>query len=183
MDRRNTLTAIVGVLCLIYCLASDYWRHEYDQYRLSEIEQNSKITEELKELNTELTIKLDELNNTACELDLLTDELKNQKTLYMQYIGEYKCTAYCCEKYPHICGGSGKTASGQPIQANVSVAVTDFKTMPYGTVIYIEDVGIRIVQDTGGFPKNQIDVAVATHTEALNWEGQGSHRVYIIKAE
>ena len=123
------------------------------------------------------------MTKTSGELSILTDELRNHKDVELQYIGEYKCTAYCCEKYPHICGGSGKTASGQPIQANVSVAVTDLNKMPYGTVIYIEDVGIRIVQDTGGFPKNQIDVAVATHTEAVNWAGQGKHRVYIMSIE
>jgi len=60
------------------------------------------------------------------------------------------------------------------------VAVTDLNKMPYGTVLYIEDVGIRIVQDTGGFPKNQIDVAVKTHDEAVKWE-TSKHKVWIIK--
>ena len=183
MDKRNTLTIVIAIVSLLYCLNTDYWAHRYEQTRIEEIERNSAITEELKQLNTDLSLKTEELTKTAGELNILTDDLKNHKVVNMQYIGEYKCTAYCCEKYPHICGGSGKTASGQPIQANVSVAVTDLKKLPYGTVIYIEDVGIRIVQDTGNFPKTQIDVAVATHTEALNWAGQGKHRVYILEVE
>ena len=97
------------------------------------------------------------------------------------YIGEFHCTAYCTEKRPHICGtGDGITASGQPVQAGVSVATTDHDLLPYGTVLYIEGVGVRIVQDTGAFPKDQLDVAVETHEDALNWAGYGSHAVYVI---
>lgn len=101
----------------------------------------------------------------------------------LEYVGEYKLTAYCTEKYKHICGeGHGITASGQPVQAGVSVAVGDTEKFPYGTVLYIEGVGIRIVQDTGGGLKdNQIDVAMDTHENALYWGNQGEHRVYVVK--
>lgn len=51
----------------------------------------------------------------------------------------------------------------------------------YGTVIYVEGVGLRVVQDTGGAVKgNKLDVAVNTHAEALSWSGWGSRRVWII---
>lgn len=97
-----------------------------------------------------------------------------------QYIGDYTCTAYCCEKYAHICGtGDGITASGQPVQAGVTVAA-DPAVLPYGTVLYIEGVGVRIVQDTGALAANQLDVAVDTHQHALEWSGYGTHAVYII---
>ena len=50
-----------------------------------------------------------------------------------------------------------------------------------GTIIYIEGVGIRIAQDTGGnIEGNKIDVAVKTHQEALTWEGYGYHDVYVL---
>lgn len=53
----------------------------------------------------------------------------------------------------------------------------------YGTVVYIEDVGIRIVQDKGaGVQGNHIDIAVSgSHEDALKWTGYGEHRVWIIK--
>lgn len=136
---------------------------------------------EIYELNTELKCTEKSLSETAQALDLLAEQKANEKEINLNYVGEYTCTAYCCEKYPHICGGGGRTASGAPVTANVSVAVTDLKTFPYGTVIYIEDVGIRIVQDTGKFSKNKIDCAVDTHKHAANWEGQGKHRVYILE--
>ena len=61
--------------------------------------------------------------------------------LTKEYAGEFQCTAYCTEKYQHICGeGHGITASGQPIQADVTVAA-DQALLPYGTVLYIEGVG------------------------------------------
>ncbi len=50
---------------------------------------------------------------------------------------------------------------------------------PYGTVLYIEGVGIRIVQDKGaGVQGYHLDVAVDTHENALAWSGYGEHRVW-----
>lgn len=119
--------------------------------------------------------------------DDLADELKIRskldEKLDVEYAGIFKCTAYCTEKWPHICGtGTGITASGQPIQAGVTVAA-DQTLLPYGTVVYIEGVGIRIVQDKGaGVQGNHIDVAVSgSHEDALKWTDYGEHRVWIIK--
>lgn len=102
--------------------------------------------------------------------------------IYLEEAGTFMCTAYCTEQYQHICGeGHGITASGQPIQADVTVAA-DQTLLPYGTVIYIKDVGIRIVQDRGaGVQGNHLDVAVDTHENALAWSGYGEHRVWIIR--
>lgn len=102
--------------------------------------------------------------------------------IYLEEAGTFMCTAYCTEQYQHICGeGHGITASGQPIQADVTVAA-DQTLLPYGTVIYIEDVGIRIVQDRGaGVQGNHLDVVVDTHENALAWSGYGEHRVWIIR--
>ena len=92
------------------------------------------------------------------------------------------CTAYCTEQYEHICGeGHGITASGQPIQAGVTVAA-DQSIFPYGTVLYIDGIGIRIVQDKGSaIQENHLDVAVDTHENAKKWSGYGNHRVWIVK--
>ena len=102
--------------------------------------------------------------------------------LIAEYAGEFQCTAYCIEKYQHICGeGHGITASGQPIQADVTVAA-DQALLPYGTVLYIEGVGVRVVQDKGaGVQGYHLDVAVDTHENALAWSGYGEHRVWIIR--
>lgn len=140
---------------------------------------------EIYELSVDIKTTNRALAETNAELDRIAGELETTKNadrlLTLEYAGIYNCTAYCTERYSHICGGGGNTASGAPVTANVSVAVTDLKKFPYGTVIYIKDVGIRVVQDTGGFSKDKIDVAVKTHKEASHWSGQGKHEVYIIK--
>ena len=99
--------------------------------------------------------------------------------------GTWYCTAYCTEKRRHICGtGTGVTASGEPVEAFVSCALNrhNLKAYPFGTHIYIEGVGERVVMDTGGgVRQKQIDCAVDTHYSAVHWSGQGDHRVWILK--
>lgn len=109
------------------------------------------------------------------------DEISNANIQWID-AGTFFCTAYCTEQYLHICGeGHGITASGQPIQAGVTVAA-DTSIFPYGTVLYIEDVGIRIVQDKGSAIQGKhLDVAVDTHENAKKWSGCGNHRVWIVK--
>ena len=115
------------------------------------------------------------------EVDNLTAELAAQTDLTLTYVGSFSCTAYCSEEYAHICGeGHGITSSGAKVQPGVTVAA-DTSILPYGTVVYIEDVGLRVVPETGSaVVGNKLDVAVNTHTDALGWYGLGSHRVWII---
>lgn len=56
----------------------------------------------------------------------------------------------------------------------------DTSIFPYGTVLYIEGVGIRIVQDKGAAIQGKhLDVAVDTHENAEKWNGCGNHRVWV----
>lgn len=110
-----------------------------------------------------------------------TDTIAADQSIALTYAGEFQCTAYCSEEYPHICGeGQGITSSGAKVQPGVTVAA-DTSIFPYGTVILIEGVGMRVVQDTGSLIKeNALDVAVGTHAEAISWSGWGSHKVWIV---
>lgn len=81
-------------------------------------------------------------------------------------------TYYCCEKHPHICGtGDGLTALGGEVLAGVSCAVPP--GIPLGSTIMIDwgdgrDLEYRRADDRGGGVKgNHIDLAVPTHSEAL----------------
>ena len=115
------------------------------------------------------------------EVEQLTDTIAADQSVALTYAGEFHCTAYCSEEYPHICGeGQGITSSGAKVQPGVTVAA-DTSIFPYGTVILIEGVGMRVVQDTGSLIKeNALDVAVGTHAEAIAWSGWGSHKVWIV---
>lgn len=87
----------------------------------------------------------------------------------MTYAGEYIIVAYCAEQYPHICGGNPTTKSGEPVTPRVTVAA-DPDVLPLGTRIYIDGIGERVVQDTGGAIRGRkIDLAVESHQEAVAW--------------
>lgn len=81
-------------------------------------------------------------------------------------LGEFLVTYYCCERYPHICGGGeGLTATGVPVAPGV-VAV-DPKVIPLGSTVVI-DGAEYLAADTGGLIQgNRVDIAVETHEEAL----------------
>lgn len=100
----------------------------------------------------------------------------------MVYAGEYTIVAYCTEQYPHICGGNPTTKSGEPVTSGVTVAA-DPDVLSLGTRIYIEGIGERVVQDTGGAIRGRkIDLAVESHVEAVEF-GRRTAEVYILEGQ
>lgn len=98
----------------------------------------------------------------------------------MTYAGEYTIVAYCAEQYPHICGGNPTTKSGEPVTPGVTIAA-DPAVIPLGTRIYIDGIGERVVQDTGGEIKGRkIDLAVESHQEAVEFSRKTA-KIYILE--
>ena len=99
---------------------------------------------------------------------------------------EYEATAYCsCEK---CCGSWARnrpdgivyTASGAVAKQGVTIAA-DWDVLPPGTVVYIDGLGERVVQDRGGAIKgNAVDIYFEDHDEALVF-GRQAVRLYIIE--
>lgn len=133
-----------------------------------------KQAEQAEKQGADAQKEADRLTSTRVELlDSLT----------LDYSGEYYATAYCCEVYPHICGGNGRTASGTVPTPGLTVAA-DWGVFPSGTWLYIEGVGMRRVEDTGSAIKGKrLDVAIDTHANALRWSGQGNHHVWVMSWE
>lgn len=80
---------------------------------------------------------------------------------------EYVATAYCpCKK---CCGKTdGITASGVKAVQGVTVAMNN--SIPFGTKVYIEGVGERVVQDRGGAIKaNKVDIYFDSHSDAIKF--------------
>lgn len=132
--------------------------------------------------------RVENWQNRAIQDEEVIDQLNEKEQtilsggLIAEYIGEFQCTAYCTEEYPHICGtGDGITASGAPVTAGLTVAADE--SLPFGTVLYIENIGVRVVQDRGAaIQGNKLDVAVSgSHEDALHWEGYGEHSVWILR--
>ena len=99
------------------------------------------------------------------------------ETVQQSITESYIITAYCpCVK---CCGKTdGITASGEKATQGITVAMN--KSIPFGTKIYIDSVGERIVQDRGGAIKgNRIDLYFSDHQSALNF-GRQTKQVTIL---
>lgn len=110
------------------------------------------------------------IENTNIELESLNTTIANLKSEEYEfvYMGDFKYTYYCDERYPHICGyGIGLTASGKPTEVGWTVAA-DTSVLPMGSVIYIEGIGFREVMDRGGGVNGKhIDILMTTHSECF----------------
>lgn len=100
-----------------------------------------------------------------------------QEAPTMRYLGRYKITGYdtCAE----CCGKSdGITASGT--QATVGRTCAASKDLPFGTRLYIEGIGERVVEDRGGGVKgDHIDVLCEDHPAC--YAVTGYYEVYAIE--
>ncbi|MEG2769323.1 MAG: 3D domain-containing protein [Oscillospiraceae bacterium] len=163
------IAVLLGLLAIVMLLGLGLYREtiKVNSEKISHLARIDNLTSQVASAQAKLLIKAE-----------------STLPLCGEYIGDFFATAYCCEKRPHICGGGdGITASGKTVTEGVTVAV-DPNIIPLGTWLYIDEIGIRQAQDTGGAIKgNKIDVAVDTHQNALNWAGYGTHRVYILKTE
>lgn len=95
------------------------------------------------------------------------------------YKGNFVITYYCpCTSCSE--GWGRQTSSGVQAVEGVTVAA-DTNVLPFGTKIYIEGVGTRVVQDRGGAIRgNRIDVYVSSHSQC-NANGKHQAAVYVVK--
>lgn len=129
----------------------------------AEIEKSNKLSESLQITKEELNIinvELESANTTISDLKSSEYELV--------YMGDFRYTYYCDERYPHICGyGIGLTASGKPTEVGWTVAA-DTSVLPMGSIIYVEGIGFREVMDRGGGVNGKhIDILMTTHNECF----------------
>lgn len=121
-----------------------------------------------------------ERNEKQTEIELIYPKETTTKsaTSLIQYLGEYKVTAYCsceicCEQYgknrPVDKNGNKivYTASGKVAKQGITIAAD--KSIPFGTQLIVNG-QVYIVQDRGGAVKeNCLDIYFESHEEALNW--------------
>ena len=130
----------------------------------------TSLQEELNKATEDLQAKTKKNKELKSELEVANQTIEDLKgsEYKLVYLGDFKYTYYCDGRYSHICGGSGVTASGAPTQVGTTIAV-DRSVIPLGTTVYIEGVGFRVAQDTGGWVKGKhVDILVKTHNEALS---------------
>ena len=86
----------------------------------------------------------------------------------MTYLGTYYCTGYTAT--------GNATSSGVMPEVGVTAACN---SLPTGTVIYIDGIGTRVIQDTGGMGATTIDVFCGTVSDC--YAITGNYEVYIVE--
>ena len=172
--KDNTKFAFAIFTCFALVIGSAY---------INDVNANKKIEKQnmqIEDLSSSNQILSNDYNNLLTENEELKYVIDTFKTNDLVYMGEFNITHYCNEPYAHICGyGQRKTASGDDTVVGKTVAV-DPKVIPYGTKLYIEDIGWRYAADRGsGINGNDIDVLVDYHDEANNL-GTFKKNVWII---
>lgn len=85
------------------------------------------------------------------------------------YLGNYELTAY--EWTGNPCANGNYPTEGLTIASN---------TLPIGTRVYIEGIGERTVEDTGGMPGNVIDIYMGDPGTCVQF-GRQTAEVYILE--
>lgn len=118
------------------------------------------------------------VNNNA-NMDLANSDLVETVSK-----GDFKLTAYCpCS----ICCGCYGAAPqnkfgsiGTYVYEGTTIAV-DPSVIPYGSLVYIEGIGLRFAADCGGAIKtNRIDMYFASHEDAEEF-GVQNHNIMLVK--
>lgn len=92
----------------------------------------------------------------------------------MEYVGEYRVTAFA---YYEGSGENYRTASGaEPVPYYTCATTEEF---PFGTLLYIEDIGIVEVQDRGAFPEGIIDLLIGN--DPMSSFDDRTRKVYIVR--
>lgn len=145
----------LGALAMKERTAAEEWKEEYIRAETARLEAvAARMEAEAAKKEMEAARREQEVWAQKCEA--LPE---------YQYVGECVLTAYCCEKYRHICGtGTGLTASGLPVQPGM-VAV-DPDVIPLGSRVFINGVEYLAADIGGSIKGNKIDIAMETHQEA-----------------
>lgn len=124
----------------------------------------------ISDKDSEITI----LSKTVDELSTIIEE--EHSNIQIAYLGKFTLTYYSKEQFPDA------TYTGVMPQAGITVAV-DPNLIPLGSQLYINGLGVRYAQDTGGKIKgNNIDVFVDTTAEAIKLGRQKQIDVWILKS-
>lgn len=105
---------------------------------------------------------------------ILSAILATNVAMPMEYVGDYRVTAYA---YYEGGGENYYTASGAEPTPYYTVATTD--EFPFGTILYIDGIGEVEVQDRGGFSDGIIDLHIGY--DSMDSFEDKTRSVYIVK--
>jgi Uncharacterized protein conserved in bacteria len=177
-NHKKYIDAIKQQNLVISSISIELDRVEYLCIKLQKDNEELKNKlETFKEEQIQKDISIAKDKNIANETKIET-KTKAKTETNTNMTGLYTITYYCpCEK---CCGKTdGVTASGTQASAGRTVAADG--RFAFGTKIYIDGIGERVVEDRGGSIKgNRIDVFVDNHEKALEL-GKHTAQVSIVQ--
>lgn len=158
---------------LIVCLALSMLLHLV--YGLEGMKQTQVLEYQIEKQKAQLMDKQEQIKMLEIMLEQQEEVDNNRK-----YLGEFEITYYCLENYPHICndGDCSYTASGQAPIPYYTVAADS--SIPFGTKLLIDGQEYEVMDRGGAITTGKLDIAVATHDEALEL-GVIKKDVYLIE--
>ncbi len=147
---------------------------------LDKVEINDRLLNENNNLRT--TIKKLSFNEGVSRSGVgLHRATPLQDINVQQELGTFQVSYYTPTK--EECGSnSGITSSGRPVVGAYTCAA-DTSIWPYGTVFYVEGLGLVEVMDTGGAVKgrNRLDVCLVTGRDKAFKMGINYRKVWLVK--
>ena len=175
MIKKLKLERIIFLICLIICLLIliiSGLQVKAMQAEIDELQyQNSRQAAQLKDKDIE--INMQEIT-ISIQDKVINERIKEKVGLSNKnYAGEFEITYYTAG--PESTGKTpdhpayGITRSGTVVEEGRTIA-TDWDVLPPGTKVYIDGIGERIVEDTGGAI---VDKCIDVYVEDLEVALQG----------
>lgn len=110
----------------------------------------------------------------AAPVPEIPQEVIEESAPVYEYVGDYRVTAF---NYEEGDGENYYTASGAEPTPYYTVATND--EFDFGTVLYIEDIGVVEVQDRGNFPDGIIDLHIGD--DPMSSFDDRVRKVYVVR--
>ena len=174
---QNRLTQILILLaCIILLISAGSFIHI--QAKLAVVEQKKEQLQKQINLHEEYLKTTEQLLEEVQDLRDENAELREQME---NWLNEWEVEEMTVTAYAPLCdtavegfsyqGDPRITASGTKVVPGVTVAAGE--DLPFGTEVWIEDLGWRKVQDRGGvITRGRLDVAVRSRAEAFRFGRQ-----------
>ena len=152
----------IQISAIIILITSIFWICLFCSYDKAEAADTT--TEATTEVTTEVTTEA-----TTSVPQETTTEAKAISLGTFYITGYTPDCAHCCGKTDAIGASGRKIVSGKSVAMNRA----DMRkyNLKYGDKIYIDGIGERVIEDTGGFEQGEIDVACDSHDSCYKITG------------
>lgn len=183
---KNNIERIIFVILIAICLYSIIISGLREKEAYNTVDE---LQTEIALIENDNNILRNKIEILEVDKQLLNDEIEELKDFRdvlskSSYIGDFEITYYTAnfESTGKNPGDKfyGITKSGEPVKEDYTISA-DWSILPKNSVVYVENVGVRVVQDTGSaIIDKKIDVYEPDLATALK-NGRHMAGVYVIE--